>query len=109
MNEVWAVIPRFPSYAVSTHGRIKRIKSGRILRQSPWKSYRKVQFSEQGLVRNAFVHRIVAEVFVLNPEKLPEVNHIKGFSNHADNLEWRTDAGNRQHRTLHKLAGDGIH
>ena len=37
MSEVWVVIPKFPSYAVSTQGRIKRISTGRILKQSFYK------------------------------------------------------------------------
>jgi len=32
MSEVWAHIDDFPSYLVSTHGRVKNINTGRIIR-----------------------------------------------------------------------------
>lgn len=45
------------------------------------------------------IHRIVAEVFIPNPENKPEVNHkdrnIK--NNHYTNLEWVTRKENMEH------------
>lgn len=46
-----------------------------------------------------YIHRLVCENFISNPNNLPQVNH-KDFdksNNHVDNLEWISKADNIQH------------
>lgn len=50
-----------------------------------------------------YLHRIVAETFIENEHKLPQVNHKDGDkqNNMADNLEWVSKSANIRH--MHSL------
>ena len=84
---------------VRKNGRIQPVK-GKILKQTKDKDgYCKVYLSNQGIKKNVFVHRLVAEAFIPNPDNLPQVNHInsKKDDNRVENLEWVTNQQNVQH------------
>lgn len=53
----------------------------------------------QGISKTKAVHTLVAELFVSNPNNLPEVDHIDGnkLNNHFKNLRWVTRGKNIEH------------
>jgi hypothetical protein len=83
----------------STHGGYY-VKEGRILMQNDnGQGYLQVNLCHNGVTRTERVHRLVAIVFVPNPDRLPKVNHkdANKRNNAATNLEWCTQAENVAH------------
>lgn len=62
-----------------------------------------------GTTKDFYVHRLVAMLYIPNPENKPEVNHIDGnkHNNHVDNLEWVTRKENMQHAADNNLIRRG--
>lgn len=97
----WRVIPGFPQYEASRDGRVRSLRTGRVLKQrANWKGYMRlgIWVGEKRSVE-CKVHRLIALAFIPNPERKPEVNHIDGDTkhNHASNLEWVTSQENYAH------------
>ncbi len=61
--------------------------------------YKTVGLWLKGKGHNYTIHRLVAQYFILNPEKKSTVNHKDGnkLNNNLNNLEWMTQAENLQH------------
>lgn len=72
--------------------------SGKQMKQTMHdKGYKVVSLTMDGKTRLRFVHRIVAEAFIPNPDNLPMVNHKDEdkTNNFLENLEWCTASYNR--------------
>lgn len=80
------------------------LPTGQILNKR-WNKFVKPQPNNKGYGRVQlcgkfyFVHRLVAEKYIPNPNNLPQVNHKDGdkMNNSVDNLEWVTNQENRKH------------
>lgn len=71
-----------------------------VLKNSDKDGYDKVKVCyENNIRKNRFVHRLVAEAFIPNPENKPQVNHINGIKNcnNKKNLEWCSASENVSH------------
>ena len=84
---------------VIDNGRIyEKPITGKPMKQSVHtKGYKTVTLTKDGKTKTVYVHRIVAEAFIDNPDNLPMVNHKDEdkTNNFVENLEWCTASYNR--------------
>ena len=92
-------------YSVTSDGRVWSHPKGTNTKNGRWLSldnsgrYPVVSLVKDGQKKRHLVHRIVAQAYVVNPDGLPQVNHINGVrdDNRVENLEWVTASDNRIH------------
>ena len=99
-GEIWKEIPleltdNIPNYYVSSLGRFKN-KNGNIVNVKSSSGYKRIMISKKSYL----LHRLVAIIFILNPENKEQVNHIDGnkLNNTIENLEWVTNQENQIHK-----------
>lgn len=98
--EKWSKIIGHDNYMISTNGRVKNIRTNRILKQYLDKTgYPTVGFTQTGKHFNFYVHRLVAVAFIPNPDSKPQVNHKNSDRSDCslNNLEWCTASENSKH------------
>jgi len=100
MDTEYVTIKNYPNYEINKLGLIRNKKNNKILKPFINSCYYRVNLylskTEKKLCQ---LHRILAEVFIENPENKKEVNHIDGnkLNNSLDNLEWVTRVENALH------------
>jgi Tol biopolymer transport system component len=100
--ETYKIIKNLENYSISNWGNVKNNRTGMVLKFRDCFGYNRIRFynkdKKQG--QNIYVHRLVAEYFIPNPENKRQVNHIDGdrSNNHYTNLEWATNGENQIHR-----------
>ena len=105
-KEIWKDIDGYEGlYQVSNLGRVKSLHHNKekILKGSyNSKGYYFVKLCKNGISKSIFVHRLVAQEFIPNPDNLPIVNHKdeNPRNNNVDNLEWCTQKYNANYGTV---------
>jgi hypothetical protein len=99
MQEVWQPIEGSDQYEVSNLGRVRVVRYLQTARGGS-NGYRTVTLPGG---KQRYVHRLVAQAFVNNPNNLPEVNHIDSDRSNAaaSNLEWVDSQQNKMHAIKH--------
>ena len=100
MEEIWKDIKGYEGiYQISNFGRVKSLiyPKEKIMNiynfrrdEEKGKGYWRVRLIKNSSYKYFFVHRLVAEAFIPNPNNYATVNHINGIKtdNRIDNLEW---------------------
>lgn len=107
IEEIWKSVPGFEDYEVSNYGRVRSLhyKNGNKVKVlKPFKDhqgYLHVNLRNNGKRWCVKVHRLVALLFIPNPENLPQINHITEDKtrNEVWNLEWCTAKYNSNYGT----------
>jgi HNH endonuclease. len=100
MQTEWRTPKSIPFFLVSADGDVvikDTMKKARIADNG--NGYKQVQIMRGCKRYTRYVHRLVAECFIDNPDGLPEINHKDGnkLNNSADNLEWCNHSDNLKH------------
>lgn len=102
MAEVWANIPDYPRYQVSTLGNVKKIETGQNVETEHLfdSGYLYVWLHKPCTSSLYMVHRLVAATFLPNPDELSQVDHINGVKsdNRVENLRMVTAQENQPRR-----------
>jgi NUMOD4 motif./HNH endonuclease. len=101
-GEIWRPVTDFEDlYQVSNLGRIRTLRTNKVLTNKNVKNYFSVRLFKDGLDTQRYVHRIVAQAFIPNPNGFREVNHKdeNPHNNNVENLEWCTRKYNANYGT----------
>lgn len=122
IEQIWKDIPNYEGrYQISNDGKVRSLErkvylesrgiyrtvKGIILKGSPdTLGYPTVALWKDNKLDLRRIHRLVAEMYIPNPDNKPQVNHIDGdkTNNSYTNLEWVTMSENIKHAYKTNLA-----
>lgn len=110
--EVWKKINEFPNYYISNKGNIRKGVNGKNLKTFVRNGYMSINLYNENECKQKYVHRLVGEAFIENPNNYPQINHKdeNRCNNNVSNLEWCTckyniNYGERTQKMLNSRTG----
>ena len=106
--EEWKDIQGYEGlYQISNYGRVKSLNYKRSNKEKIMdggtnkNGYRNIILSKNKKKETFYIHKLVAQHFISNPDNLSEINHIdeNKSNNNVDNLEWCTHKYNSNYGT----------
>lgn len=120
LNEIWKPVKGYEGlYEVSNLGNVRSLdryvmhgnrccllKGKPIVSFPNSRGYLRATLYKNGQGKKYFVHRLVAETFIPNPNNLPCIDHIDRnyLNNSTDNLRWCTQKENMNNPLTRKYA-----
>lgn len=104
------IIENYPNYTISDKGEIVNTNTNKKLKGYIRKDgYVIITLSKGGKKYKCYLHRLVAETFIPNPDNLSQVNHKDEdkTNNCVSNLEWITPKDNCNYGTRNERQGLG--
>lgn len=99
--EQWIKIKGYEDmYEISNIGRVRSTSKNIIMRpQIHYKGHLFLHLYKDKVYRKFFIHRLVADHFIPNPDNKEVVNHIdeNKKNNNVSNLEWMTSGENTRY------------
>ena len=93
-------IEGFEEYLINPKGEVFSTKTNKLISLGKIrKGYMQVNLRKNNKNNRFYIHKVLAEAFIPNPENKPYINHIDGnpSNNSLDNLEWCTASENLKH------------
>tara|TARA_R110001606_G_scaffold354977_1_gene505740 strand:- start:101 stop:562 length:462 start_codon:yes stop_codon:yes gene_type:complete len=90
-------VHNYPNYLIYPDGRVwSNYGGGRFLKERFTKDYQSVSLSKNNKPEHIYLHRLLAQHYIPNPNNLPYVDHIdrNKLNNNIDNLRWVTRSEN---------------
>lgn len=93
----WNKLPNYSKYEINKEGFIRNIKTGHLLKSRICKPDRNKigyivydLYNDSGVKKSLKRSRLLAFIYIPNPDNLPEVDHIDGntLNDSIDNLRW---------------------
>lgn len=89
-------------YAITSCGKVWSYRRKKFLAPRDDKDgYQRVNLCKDGQQKTFFIHRLVAEAYIPNPDNKPQINHKDEVktNNYLNNLEWATSKENVNYGT----------